>query len=113
MEKVARTNRMDVPSELITYDFRTNIYEALSHPGGIDFNTAAVWLNVYFGLTGSPYQTQNASVASLVIEQLLAYIKIRIDNGLPLEGDDQLYNFNDGSTNFRVDSCHYPPFNTP
>jgi hypothetical protein len=103
---VAMNNEMVISPELIDLSFVTNIYDALVNSGGADYNMAAVWLNVYFGLgLGSTSIPRGAASANSVVERLLSYIQIQINNGTPVPQDETFYNFVDGYTDFEISEC--------
>jgi hypothetical protein len=111
VKEVAQASNMAISNDLINSSFETNIYDALVNPGGIDFNMAAVWLNVYFGLgLGATSIPAGASSANAVVEQLLSYIVVQNNNGVPVTLDDSFYNFVDGYTDMIQNNCHISPF---
>jgi hypothetical protein len=119
---IAMSNNMVRPenvNELINGDFENNVYSALglddgSKPGGLDYNMAAVWLNVYFGLYNNvAYQTEDANYASAVVEQFLAYLVIQHNSGSGGTISDGDYGFTDGNTNFSINECDSMPAPEP
>jgi len=107
VKAVAENHQMNIDGSLIDPSFRTNIYDSLTHPGGIDYNMAAVWLNAYFGLGGTtPYDS--AATADNIVEKLLSYIIVQEKSGgLPVL-DNNFYNFVDGSTDYKFAECPLP-----
>ncbi|MEP1445721.1 MAG: hypothetical protein ABJK37_06370 [Paraglaciecola sp.] len=118
IKEVAEFNSMVRPenvNDLITSDFKNDLYSALGlgggyKPGGLDYNMAAVWLNVYFGLyDNSAYQRGDADSASAVVEQFLSYLMIQHNSGLGGTITDDDYGFTGGTTNFTISECDYLP----
>jgi hypothetical protein len=116
---VAQANDMDIPDEFITSDFTKNIYDSLMDEGHLDFNMAGLWLNVYYGLssTGTAIYPTGAASANAVVQRLVAYIIMEDRNGTPVypspEGDNVFFNFVDGTTKYKITSCHTNPYVAP
>lgn len=113
VEKVAMDNDMVIPSEFITSDFVTNIYDSLMDEGHLDFNMAGVWLNVYYGLstTGAAIYPTGAASANSVVQRLIAYIIMQERNGTPVSADgNAFFNFDEGTTSYQIDVCHTSPY---
>jgi hypothetical protein len=90
---------------LINPSFVNNIYAALGSNGGgngsLEFNLAAVWLNVYFGLYNMDW-ARNANQASAIVEQLVAYIVIQDKAGSGYTILESDFGFDDGNTDFLI-----------
>ncbi|MGS2721917.1 hypothetical protein [Paraglaciecola aestuariivivens] len=105
---VAKTYSMDIPSEFITPDFITNIYDSLMDEGHLDYNMAGVWLNAYFGFGGF---TPGVASANKVVSDLIAYIIMQERSGNPVNAEgNAFFNFVEGTTSYQVTSCHSDPF---
>lgn len=105
VKEVAEKGDMSVDNDLITPAFQVNLYDALTKPGGVDYNIAAVWLNVYFGLYASHYEASDVNVANKVVEGLLSYISIETQNGSSPTLNDAFYNFGNGKTGYKFSAC--------
>lgn len=100
VKAVAESHEMKINHSLIDSSFRTNLYDSLTHPGGIDYEMAAVWLNAYFGLGGkTPYES--AATADQIVEQLLSYLLVQERAGTLPSFTDDFFNFVDGSTDYK------------
>jgi hypothetical protein len=112
---VAEYNNMvrdAVLHELTTDDFQNNLYLALGivgKPGGLDYNLAAVWLNVYYGLYDVSYPTEDADVASSIVEQMLAWLQIQNNVEFGQNFVDADYGFTSGTTTFTYTDCDIIP----
>jgi len=102
--KLIRNSR----SDLVNSSFVINVYDALDSNGGgngsLEFNLAAVWLNCYFGLYKKKWEGKR-SKASAKVEQLVAWIVTQENAGLDSNLLESDYNFNDGTTEYSLDSC--------
>ncbi|MGJ8680888.1 hypothetical protein [Paraglaciecola sp.] len=102
--KAVAEHTMNIDSNLLEAGFETKISTALSSSGGLDWNVAAMWLNMYFGLGGySP--ASDAAHADSVIEQFLSYLVIQANANQSINLDS-LYNFDDdASTSYQPVTC--------
>lgn len=110
IQQVGIHNDMVVSTELVDTSFISNIYTALpsSGPGsgGVDFNLAAVWLNVYFNLGNFVGSVGNVNRANEVVNNLLGYIFIQAREGFTGGDDYEIYGFKESSSStYRPISC--------
>ena len=97
IQAVGNASSMQIDSALVDASFEVNVLAALSNGSGVDYNAAAVWLNVYFNF-GNFGSEESIATANAVVEQLISYLKVQVDNGFALPSEDVLYNFKDDST---------------